>query len=127
MDIVKICLFALVALFVYLIFKGRRDDVAVFIPIVAGALIFIALIPQISSVISFMKNLASKANIDTMYIGTVMKIIAIAYIASFCSELCKDAGSGSLASKIEFSGKILILVLAVPILMAVLDSILKIM
>ena len=72
MDIVKICLFALVALFVYLIFKGRRDDVAVFIPIVAGALIFIALIPQISSVISFMQNLASKANIDTMYIGCLL-------------------------------------------------------
>ena len=36
--------------------------------------------------------------------------MAIAYLASFASEICKDAGAGSLASKVEFSGKMFILV-----------------
>ena len=61
------------------------------------------------------------------YIEIILKILAIAYLASFCSEICNDAGAGSLASKVEFSAKIMILVLAIPILMAVLDSILQIL
>ncbi len=127
MEIIKIVLFTLVGLFIFMVFKNRRDDIAIFIPIIVGALIFIMLIPKISSILVFLENLASKAKIDNLYIGTVLKIIGIAYIASFCSELCKDSGANSLASKVEFSGKILILILAVPILMAVLDSILRIM
>ena len=56
-----------------------------------------------------------------------MKILAIAYLASFASEICKDAGASTIGSKVEFAGKIMILSLAIPILMAVLDSILKIL
>jgi stage III sporulation protein AD len=41
--------------------------------------------------------------------------------------LCKDANADSLAAQIDLSGKIMILVLAIPILMAVLNSILQIM
>jgi len=49
------------------------------------------------------------------------------HISSFCSEICRDAGESSIASKVEFAGKILILTLAIPILMAVMQTILKIM
>ena len=57
----------------------------------------------------------------------VFKIIGIAFITSFGSEICKDAEASNIAHKIELSGKIMILVLAIPILMSLLESILKIM
>ena len=84
-------------------------------------------ITQLNDVIYFIKDIADKANIDMVYIGVVLKILAIAYLATFCSEICKDAGAASIASKVEFSAKILILTLAIPILMAVLQSILQIL
>lgn len=127
MEIVKIVAFAFIALFLVLIFKGRRDDLAVQVSIIAGVLIFLVLITKITAVLQLLQQLAIKANIDFVYLNTIFKILGIAYLASFCSEICKDAGQGSLASKVEFAGKILILVLAIPILMAVLQSILKIM
>jgi stage III sporulation protein AD len=73
-----------------------------------------------------LQQLAIKANIDFVYLNTILKILGIAYLASFCSEICRDAGEGVIASRVEFAGKILILVLGIPILMAVLQSILKI-
>ncbi len=107
--------------------KGRRDDLAVQISIAAGVIIFLFLTSKITAILQFMQQLASKTNIDFIYLSTVFKILGIAYLATFCSEICKDAGENSLASKVEFAGKILILGLAIPILMAVLQSILKIM
>lgn len=127
MEIVKIVSFAFIALFVVLIFKNRRDDLAIHISIVAGIVIFLFMLDKITAVLQLLQKLALKANIDFVYLNIVFKILGIAYLASFCSEICKDAGESSLSSKVEFAGKILILVLAIPILMAVLEGILQIM
>lgn len=127
MEIIKIVSFALVSLFMVMLFKDRRNDIAVLISLVAGCIIFLSVVGELNNVLLFIKSIADKANIDLVYIGIVLKILAIAYLTSFCSEICKDAGAGSIASKVDFAGKILILALAVPILMAVLDSILQIL
>ena len=127
MEIIKVVAFAFMALFIVLIFKDRRDDIAIQVSIVAGILIFLFMINKLTIIMGFLQTLANKANIDVVYLNTVFKILGIAYLASFCSEICKDAGANSIASKVDFAGKILILVLAIPILMAVMQSILKIM
>ena len=127
MEIIKIVSFALASLFIFLLFKDRRSDLAVLISLVSGVILFLFIINSINEIIYFIKEITSKANIDTIYIGVVFKILAISYLATFCSEICKDAGASSIASKVEFSAKILILTLAIPILMAVLQSILQIL
>ncbi|MBQ5696014.1 MAG: stage III sporulation protein AD [Clostridium sp.] len=127
MDIIKITLFAFTALFIYLLLKDKKSDVGMFIILATGIGIFLYMIGQLGEVIEFIMDIANKANIDTVYIGIVLKILAIAYITSFCSEICKDSGAGSIGSKVEFAGKIMILTLAIPILMAVLNSILQIL
>ena len=127
MLILKVISFVFIALFLYLFLKDKKSDIAALVMLAAGILVFIFCIDQLGEIINFIKTLSSKAGIDTLYIGIVLKILAIAYLASFASEICKDAGAGSLASKVEFSGKIFILVLAIPILMAVLQSILQIL
>ena len=127
MDIIKIVAFSLVVLFFYMFLKEHKQSFAVNILIVAGIMIFIFMVPKISEVLGFIREIATDSGVDIAYIEIVLKILGISYLASFCSELCKDAGAGSLAAKVEFSGKIMILILAIPILMAVLNSILKIM
>ena len=115
MEIIRIISIAFIALFLYMFVKEKKSDIAVLIILAASIMILL------------INSIAIKANIDIVYIEIILKILAIAYLASFCSEICKDAGAGSLASKVEFSAKIMILVLAIPILMAVLDSILQIL
>lgn len=127
MEIIKIVAFAFAALFIFLVFKDRRSDISILISLSAGVIILLFIITQLNDVIYFIKDIANKANIDMVYIGVVLKILAIAYLATFCSEICKDAGASSIASKVDFSAKILILTLAIPILMAVLQSILQIL
>lgn len=127
MVILKVVTFALIALFIFLLFKDRKSELAVLVCLVAGILIFAFMMGELQGIISFLKDIANRAGIDTVYIGIIMKILAIAYLASFATEICKDAGAQTIGSKVEFAGKIMILALAVPILMAVLDSILKIL
>ncbi len=89
----------------------------------AGTGIFLFLVDQVQKIISMIESLASSANVNSMYIKTILKIIGIAYIAEFSAQISKDAGLGSMASKVELAGKILILALAVPILTALVETI----
>ncbi len=127
MEIIKIVFFALIALFFIIIVQQSRKDLALIISLFAGVCIFIFIFGKFNAIILFLQDIALKANINTVYLNIVLKILAISYIASFCSEICKDAGSNNIAARVEFGGKVLILFLAIPILMAVLQSILNIM
>ncbi|GAA0115932.1 MULTISPECIES: stage III sporulation protein AD [Clostridium] len=125
MEILQVVGFAFAALFMAQTLKHNRSDIALLISTAAGIIIFLFVISKLTIVISFLQTIANKANIDVVYLDIIFKILAIAYLASFCSEVCKDAGEGSIASKVEFAGKILILTLAMPILMGVMQTILK--
>lgn len=127
MLIVKVVAMAFVALFIMMLFKHTKSELNPLMAITTCALIFFIVIDPLKEIITFLQTVADKANIDTVYIGIVLKILAIAYIASFSSALCRDANVDSLATQIDFAGRIMILVLAIPILMAVLNSILQIM
>ncbi|NCB30439.1 MAG: stage III sporulation protein AD, partial [Clostridia bacterium] len=51
----------------------------------------------------------------------VFKVIGIAYVVQFAAEACRDAGEGAVASKVELAGRVLIVAVALPALMAVLS------
>lgn len=127
MEIFQIVGLALIAAVLSVILKSERPEIAMEISIVTGIVIFLMLIFKISAVLSLLQEIASKVNIDFVYVTTILKIVGIAYITTFGAEVCRDAGEGAIASKIEFAGKILIMVLAIPVLMAVLETILTIM
>jgi stage III sporulation protein AD len=127
MLILKIVALAFTALFILILIRRSGSEIGPLLCIGASALILLLMIEPLKEIVDFLKEIANKANIDMVYIGIVLKILAIAYIASFSSALCKDANADSLATQIDFSGKIMILLLAIPILMAVLNSILQIM
>lgn len=89
-----------------------------------GSVMFLLLIDQIHSILRMIERVASEAKVSNVYVETLLKIIGIAYIAEFGAQITKDAGQGAIASKIELAGKILILVMAIPILTVVIETIL---
>ncbi|QFT89748.1 Stage III sporulation protein AC/AD protein family protein [Bacillus sp. THAF10] len=88
-----------------------------------GCAIFLFLVDQVFEVIRMLERIALKANVNLIYVETILKIIGIAYIAEFGAQITKDAGQGAIASKIELAGKILILAMAVPILTVIIETI----
>lgn len=88
-----------------------------------GCVIFLFLVDQISAIIHMLQKIAVDANVNMIYLETILKIIGIAYIAEFGAQISKDAGQGAIASKIELGGKILILAMAIPILTAIIETV----
>jgi len=127
MEIIKVLILGLLAALIVALLKQEKPEIALQVSLAAGIVIFLFMISKFTIVIGAMQEIASRINIDIVYLNTVLKIIGISYLASFGVELCKDSGQSSIAGKIEFAGKVLIITLAIPILMAVMDMVLKIM
>ncbi|MFA6697160.1 MAG: stage III sporulation protein AD [Eubacteriales bacterium] len=127
MNIIQIVIFGLVTTIIIVTVKQQRPDIALLISLAGGTVILIFVVSSLSVVIETISNLFNKSNMDSVYITTILKVIGIAYLADFGAQLCKDAGESAIAAKIELGGKILILLLAIPILTALMELILKIL
>ncbi|UYO37234.1 stage III sporulation protein AD [Bacillus zhangzhouensis] len=123
-EIIQIVGLGLIATFLALIVKEQKPTFAFMLVVFTGCVIFLYLIDQIYAMISMIEKIAASAGVNMKYVETILKIIGIAYIAEFGAQLTKDAGQGAIASKIELGGKILILVMAVPILTVIIETIL---
>lgn len=108
-----------------LIVKEQKPNFAFFIVLFTGCAIFLFLIDQIQAIIMMLEKIAVNANVNMVYLETILKIIGIAYIAEFAAQITKDAGQGAIASKIELAGKILILAMAIPILTVLIETIIQ--
>ena len=125
MNIMQIVAIGLTAAILALIVRQQRPDIAMMISLAAGTILFLMILGNLKSVVTVVNQLSRKASLDTIYLSTVLKVIGISYIAEFGAQICRDAGESAIASKIELGGKVLIMMLAVPILSALLETILK--
>lgn len=127
MEIAKVIIIGLVSSLIVLLLKDEKPEIALQVSLACGIVIFLFMISKLTVVIQAMQEIAGRINLDVVYLNTVLKIVGISYLASFGVEICKDSGQSAIASKIEFAGKVLIITLAIPILMAVMEMIIKIL
>lgn len=127
MEIIQIVGLGIIATLLVLILKEQKPMFAFLVTAFTGVIIFLLVIGKIEAIITLINELASKSGIQEVYLKTVLKIIGIAYIAEFGAQIVRDAGQESIASKIEFAGKIFILVLAIPILNVIIETLLSLL
>ncbi|RCX16792.1 stage III sporulation protein AD [Anaerobacterium chartisolvens] len=127
MDMLQIVGLGMTATILITMLKSQRPEIAVQLSVIAGIVIFMLISAKLMAVVTLLDNYTKKADIDFEFLSTLLKIIGIAYIAEFGAAVCKDAGESSIASKIELAGKVIIMVIAVPIITSLLDLVVKIM
>ncbi len=127
MEIFQIVSIGMIATIIILILKKQNPELATLVSIVVGILIFMFVIGKFSTNISEIMRMVNQSRLENVYVMTVFKVVGIAYIAEFASQICKDAGEDSIGKKIELAGKIIIMNLSIPILTALMDIILHIM
>jgi len=125
MDILQISGIALTGAVLAMILKSQKPPLAMLLSIFVGVTIFLLVLTKIGAIVDVLRQLAGQANISSVYLGTLLKIIGIAYIADFIAQICRDADQGAIAIKVELAAKVLVLVLAVPIVVAVLQALLR--
>ena len=127
MDIFKIVVIALLAVSMIIIVKQSRPEIAMLISIITVVVIFFFSIEKVGQVIELITGLSDRAGLSREFLGTILKIVGIAYITEFGASICKDIGESAIASKVQFAGKCVILVFGVSIIGNFVDTLTQIL
>ena len=115
MEAFKLIVLALTsAIFCYYL---RSIASVLFIPclIVSGLIILLSTIDYLSYTFNFFTLLSEKISFNNNILNLLFKIIIVAYLVEFAGGMIEDVGLKSIADKLIFSGKVLLLCMSIPI------------
>ena len=127
MEIIKVIGIGLLALIIIVILRQYKPEYAIYISLIAGVLILTFSLSQITDIVHLLKDMASKANMNSQFLGIILRITGIAILTEFAVSVCEDAGEKSIGHKIDLGGKMIIISLSLPIMTSLLETILKVL
>ena len=122
MTMASIAVIGLTAVILAVQLKAVKGEYGVYLVLCAGLVIFFYGLSKLEAVMEALKRIQACVRIDGVYLGVLMKMIGITYIAEFASGICKDAGYGSLGAQIEIFGKLSMLAVSMPVLLALMET-----
>jgi len=96
--------------------KNYNPALAVLISLAAGVIIFLMILPMFADTIGFVRYLGEMADGIGAYTSLALRVIGVAYIAELGASVCSDANESAIAAKIELAGRVIILVMAMPVI-----------
>lgn len=123
MDIVRISLLGLGGVMLGIILKGTKPEYAGFVTMGVGILILTLAVGKLEYLFESVKKLKESLSMETEYFSALIKMLGIAYVGQFSAGICRDAGYQATGAQIELFCKLSIMVLSMPVLLALLDTI----
>ena len=122
MTVASIPVIGLISVLLAVELKAVKGEYGVYLVLGAGLVIFFYSLSKLEAVIETIRKVQSYIRLDRVYLEILMKMIGITYIAEFASGICRDAGYGSLGGQIEIFGKLSMLAVSMPILLALMET-----
>lgn len=116
--IVKIAVVATLCSVLVTQIKNLKAEYGQLLLIAVGLFLFFFAAQYLESITEVFDILISQISIRKTYIVILMKMIGIAYVCEFASNLCKDSGCQTIATQVEMIGKLSILLISTPIITA---------
>lgn len=124
MDLIyKVVAIGIITSIAALVIKPIRNDFAVIIALTGGVIILLMLLSYLTSVFDTFKLLVNSTGVSSSLYSLVLKIVGIGYLVEFAAGICADSGNSSVADKILLGGKVVIMVMALPIITNILQII----
>lgn len=122
-TMIKIGFAGIVAVMLAISFKKGKEEYSLYVNLAACFFILFYGIGKLEVILDAINKLQGYIQLNKSYVGILIRIIGITYITEISSSLCKDSGYHAVSEQIELVGKLTILAISMPILLAILDTI----
>lgn len=120
---IKIAVIGVIAVLLAIPLKRDKSEISLLVILAACILILSLSLGKIGELLGAVNQIKEMLGKGSVYVGILLKMIGITYVAEFGANLCSDAGYHAVANQIEFYGKIMIMAVSVPILLALVETI----
>ena len=122
MTIIQAAVLGITAVALAVQLKPLRQEYSVYLILAAGLVIGFLSISRLELILDTVRAIGSQIRVKNIYLGTLLKMVGITYIAEFASGICRDAGFSALGTQVEMCGKLSILAVSAPVLQALLET-----
>ena len=122
MTIIQAAVLGITAVALAVQLKPLRQEYSVYLILAAGLDIGFLSISRLELILDTVRAIGSQIRVKNIYLGTLLKMVGITYIAEFASGICRDAGFSALGTQVEMFGKLSILAVSAPVLQALLET-----
>ena len=97
------------------VLRTQRPELAVCLSLLAGVLVMGMLLRQVSPLVAALRRMTALGRVGENHLGVVLRGAGICLVTQLAADTCRDAGDSALAGKAELTGRMLLLLLAVPL------------
>lgn len=119
----KVVLIGITAIFLAMTAGSIKKEYGFLVAVCAAFMIFSYGLSKISVIAEEVRGFEKAVGLEGEYIAILLKMVGIAYLTQFAVSLCRDAGHGAIAGQIGFAGKISMLIVSLPVLEALVQTI----
>lgn len=115
MNIIIIAMTAVCGGLFALKMRQYQPEYSLYLVLATGVLLLYFCYDGLLQMVEFVNTISETLGGEGIYLKVLCKLIGIAYVSEFASDICKDAGYQTLAGQVQIAGKLTILVAAIPI------------
>ena len=120
MDLmVKVAAGAITAAVLGVVLRKNTPELALLLALAAGLWMVALVADGLGAVVALMEELTRLAGLSEELLEPVVKTVALSILTRLTAEVCKSAGEGGVAAFVETAGTVLALVVALPLVRAV--------
>lgn len=123
MEVVKIVMIGITGVLLALFLKESKPEYSVYLSLVIGICILGYAVGKLFYLFESIKKIQEFLPVDEKYVIVLLKMTGATYIGQFSSSICKDAGYAAIAGQIELFVKLYLMVLSLPVLLALVETI----
>ena len=116
MGIFQIVAVGILGVMLAILLKKQHPEFSILISIIAGVLIFMMALPMLAEAVGFLRHLGGMAAGLGEYTWLALRVIGVAYMAELGASVCNDANETAIAAKIDLAGRVIILIMAMPVI-----------
>ncbi|NCB48604.1 MAG: stage III sporulation protein AD [Clostridia bacterium] len=127
MEIFKIIGIGLLTSIIATLIKQIRPEFYIVVILSGSVVMLMMIVSQLQTLFNYFLSIFGQTGLDYELFASILKILGVGYLTEFASGICVDSGNASIADKILLAGKVLIVVLSLPIITSLLNVIIEIL
>ena len=116
MGIIQVVMVGILSAVLALTIKKQSPEIAILITLAATVLIFFMVLPLLGEVIGVFNHVGQMMDGGMRYVGLALRVVGVAYMAELGASVCNDANETAIAAKIDLAGRVIILIMAMPVI-----------
>ena len=97
------------------VLRAQRPELALGLSIMAGVLVVGVLFKQLTPLLASLRRMMSVGGLSDSVLTVVLRAAGVCFVTQWAADTCRDVGQTALAGKAELTGRVLLLLMTVPL------------